>query len=177
MTDLGAISLAVCLLVVAALSGATGWMLGHDAAKPVQMTWQPPVRQDDGSLVVERQPVAEIQVPHQLPEKAKPTRQVEVRVEQADCPPADLILTLADTPEGSRVIAHAPDPAVSVSAAIDRVLVADRDRRRLWAAGVSYDPFQPDRRRGVWLERDFGRVRIGAEFGEGRTLLRAGFTW
>ncbi len=173
--------------------GVAGYWLGagnHPVAVPVTPAQE--VRQTDGSIIAERVPEAvppAAALPHQMPDGAEPVRIIEVTakpnrkisasdsgitkpaVDVADCEAVTLTVTLVDTPDGSRVIVASPD--AEIVTARDRVFAPDiRLARRPWAAGISYDPFNESY--GAWAERDFGRLRVGADLFEDRTGAASG---
>lgn len=84
----------------AILGLAGGWYYwGHGPGAPKPESPKAEVRQDDGSLVLERAPEQEAtKAPHKIPEGGKETRRVEVTIypEAPDCPPVDLKLSLVE---------------------------------------------------------------------------------
>src|SRR3546814_7712432 len=70
-------------------------------------------------------------------------------------------LSLVQQDGGRRVIASSPDGTVigGVDVPITQTLLPPTPHR--WAAGANYDPF--GQRYGAWVERDFGRLRVGAD--------------
>ena len=77
----------------------------------------------------------------------------------ADCPPVSMDLALLRTQEGRRVLAASPDG--EVLGGMDVPLVATAlPAEHPWAAGLSMGS---DGSPGIFLERDLGRLRVGAE--------------
>ena len=123
------------------------------------------VRQPDGSLVAQRAPPPPHipAPPHQLQRGSREQRRITVTVQPKEeaCPPLRPDLSLVEQQGSRRVIASSPDG--HVMDALDLPLTPDlvSTPRRLWAAGASLDL---DRSRpGLWLDRDLGRFRLGAE--------------
>lgn len=73
-----AIALAVGVVVGLGVGLVLGWRLYHP--KKILETPAPAVRQQDGSLVLERRPEAKPEPKHQLPAGSKLVRQVSVEV-------------------------------------------------------------------------------------------------
>ena len=182
MNDLGTPLLAFLLLVVAALAGTVGYTLGA-ANAPVQevVRYAPAVRQQDASLIAERVPDPDPPPPpHRLPEGSAEVRRVattarphegvtDVRIDWS---------LIRDDAGGQRVVVSSPDAAIlgAIDTPIIPALIPAPPR--LWAAGVSYDPFHD--RPGAWVERDLGPIRVGAdvlaaEHGGVRALVRVGW--
>lgn len=144
---------------------------------------RPEVRQDDGSVVLERAPEqVPSKPPHAIPEGGTEARRVEITLypKDPDCPPLDLTLSLVRFGDGSaRVVASSENGRISEGIDIpfeDRSLAFER---RQWAAGVSY---AGEGAHGVYLQRDLWRFRVGLEVNalrDGGTEARAtvGWTW
>jgi hypothetical protein len=75
----GLIAWAVVLASGIAAGLGIGWKLWSPKA-PVVETYAPPVKQPDGSLVLERKPQADAKAPQQIPKGAKVERIVQVTV-------------------------------------------------------------------------------------------------
>lgn len=179
--------LSICglLLLGAAIGGTAGYLLGRgDAPRPESIAPAPAQQQADGSLVLERRPAASpAKAPHQIPRGAVEERRVAVTVqpEREDCPPVRLDLSLIRDGDGRRVITSSPDGRVTggLDIPIERSLIPPPARR--WAAGVARHLTED--RIAVWVERDFSRVRIGAEIKQSERSdafdpwVRVGFTF
>lgn len=162
------------LILVAMVCGAAGSFIGYHwgGAKPVpeDVTPAPAVTQKDGSVIAERvaPPAKPTKPPHQLPMGAKEERRFSVTVQpkKADCPPVSLDLSLVQVDGGRRVVASSPDGEIIAAQdmPIEAAFIAPKPR--LWAAGISSDVERE--RYGVWVERDIGRIRAGAEVIEDR---------
>lgn len=188
--------------VVAALSVVTAAsivMLLWPLPKPIVEVAKPAVVQPDGSTVIERtdtQP--SVRPPHVVPKGAKVERVVQVKVKpkvviadgikaapslSPDAKPANNPITvdlslvrLKD--DTKRVIASSPDG--EIVGGMDIPIETLTYKPQVWAAGISVDPVHQVG--GVWVERDIGRLRVGAEVGANRyrdfeTRLRVGVTW
>jgi hypothetical protein len=195
--------LAVCVLIFAAGLG-TGWMLWRPKT-PKPETYAPPMRQQDGSLVLERKPQEDARPAQTVPKGAKVERIVQVVVQpqaspvlsppsvsgasgeeqkapdstpaRPPCPPVRVDLTLVRMPDQSRrVVASSPDGQVIGGVDIP-VEAATPQRVMKWAAGPSWNP--ADRTFGAWIERDAGFLRLGADLYQVREPLAAGgrVTW
>ena len=187
--------------VVAALSVVTAAsivMLLWPLPKPIVEVAKPAVVQSDGSTILERtdtQPNAKSA--QQIPKGAKLERKMSVTVSpkivvasgirgngvmemsQEMSPPVTVDLSLVREKDGSkRVVASSPDGAIV--SGLDIPIETLTYKSRVWAAGISVDPVHQVG--GVWVERDIGRIRVGAEVGANRyhdfeTRLRVGVTW
>ncbi|WP_428309239.1 hypothetical protein [Hydrocarboniphaga sp.] len=160
-----------------------GQVLHGDTPVAEIVTPAPAVKQSDGSVIAERAPdPAPPAAPHVIPPKAKEVRRMGVTVQPAreDCPQVHVDMSLVDVDGGRRVIASSPDGVVT--SAIDIPIVPDQVAAapRRWAAGPSVDPF--GRNFGAWVERDLGRIRLGAELRQSdsqapEAWLRVGITF
>lgn len=193
--------------VVAALyvvTAASIVMLLWPLPKPIVEVAKPAVVQSDGSTILERtdtQP--SVRPPHVVPKGAKVERVVQVKVQPkistarpsmgdsasngnelsliGMSPPATFTvdMSLIREKDGSkRVIASSPDG--EIVGGLDIPIETLTYKSRVWAAGISVDPVHQVG--GVWVERDIGRIRVGAEVGANRyhdfeTRLRVGVTW
>lgn len=169
-SELGLTAFAVCFLLVAALAGGAGYMLGA-GQQDLTMTHAPAVRLPDGSLIAERVPTKVPKIEHELPKGAKPIRSTRIKLGLHDCPAVTVDCTLIDTDQGTRIIAASNAEIIS---ATDRVFVSQARAPR-WAAGVSYDPVNAQY--GVWAERDLWRIRVGVDVAQDRIAARVGWTW
>jgi hypothetical protein len=164
---------------------------------PKPEIYAPPVRQQDGSLVLERKPQEDAKPAQAVPKGAKVERIVQVVVQPSQpvppaslppsgsvalepnrpCPPVRVDLTLVRLPDQSRrVVASSPDGVVIGGVDIP-VETAVPQRVMKWAVGPSWNP--ADRTFGAWIERDAGFLRIGADLYQVREPLTAGgrTTW
>jgi hypothetical protein len=160
------------LLLIACAAGL--WWLTRPAPPvPEVITAAPQVVQADHSVIAERAPAAQAQRPRTiLPKGAVPERDVSVVVAPASgASSVQVDLQLVRMPDnGRRVIASSPDGQVvsALDIPIEAGLVPAPPK--LWAAGLSYST---EREVGVWLERDLGRLRLGAEVAKGAGRPRA----
>lgn len=164
------------------LAAFFGWWMHRDvSARPEVVAAAPAERQGDGSLLAGRKPAAKpTPAPHALPRGAKEERRIAVTVkpQKADCPPLRLDLSLVQVDGGRRVIASSPDGTIvdAVDIPIEAALIPPPARP--WAAGVSWAP--REELGGAWIERDIGRVRLGAdieEAGNGELMARVRLGW
>lgn len=128
----------------------------------------PAVRQVDGSLVAERSPGA-IPVIAAVPAGTKPVRTAEIRVKAkpaagsgagCSCDPVTVNTTLVRERDGAqRLVVSSPDG--EVVGAVDSPLEPLQIQRPApWAAGATYGTGE---RAGMFLDRDVGPFRVGAE--------------
>ncbi|MDM4772752.1 hypothetical protein [Solimonas sp. SE-A11] len=154
-------------LLLGLLAGVfIGWHL-HPAPRVVVEDLRPVAaqRQSDGSLIAARSaaPATPLEPPHALPRGSREERRIAVTVQprREDCPPISLDLSLLQLDGGRRVLASSPDGEViqALDLPLEATLVPPP--KRGWAAGASLDQYagQP----GLWLERDLGRFRVGAD--------------
>lgn len=199
------IALAVC---VAALLFA-GYLFGAKTSAPKVESIAPAAAQSqpDGSVVAARQSVAgkPPAAPHVLPKGSTEERRLQATIrpkagiklppevapslsadcrhaiESAQCPDVTVDLSLVRQGDGRRVVASSPDG--SVVAAMDMPIDAGAmPTPRPWAAGVSCDPGKCQQTPGAWVERDLGRIRVGAEAirqpaGGIQGRVRVGWVW
>ncbi|MDQ7989004.1 MAG: hypothetical protein REI09_05150 [Candidatus Dactylopiibacterium sp.] len=192
----GWVRLAAPLAALAAVAlGA--YLLGVHASAPQPEVISPAVAQSqpDGSVVAARapasSPAAAGKAPHQIPRGAVEERRVSVTVKpHAPAPgagqssPAEpasvrVDLSLIRQGEGRRVVASSPDGDI-VGALDVPIEPALMPVSRPWAAGLSCEPSNCQRTPGAWVDRDLGRVRLGAEVlrqPDGRTAVRARAGW
>lgn len=186
----GTILLLVCLGLV------VGWWIWKPT--PVIETPAAAETQSDGSIVLERKPDAQAKPAAKLPKGGKLERSVSVTVQPktpeanlklpgaVPCPPVrvDLALVRMDD-KTKRVVASSPDGEVVAGLDMPIETAAPPPEPKKWAAGLSWDP--QNRTPGAWIERDIGRIRLGAEINRARALtlgpagteirLRAGLTF
>lgn len=190
MTPSG-IKLAVCgalWLLSMAIVGAAMFMAGRasiDQLVPEAIEPAPEVRQNDGSIVLERDPQpASEPAPHAIPAGHVEERRISVHVQpdvskkpldmdtSCECKPVRVDLSLVrDTEGGRRVIASSPDGRILGGLDVP-IIPGSVFTTRKWAVGVSYDPF--DGTPGAWVERDVGRLRFGADLYQERNALASG---
>jgi hypothetical protein len=154
------------------------WMILKKPTDTIIETPQEAIQQTDGSVVLRREATTPKTKPKAvLPKGAVLNRQVEVAVQptrtvvQDDVghklPPVHVDLSLVDMPDRSRrVIASSPDG--TVTGGVD-IPVLPIEVPKKWAAGLSYGT---DKTPGIWVERDMGRFRLGAEVNQTRGLTR-----
>lgn len=188
----GHVAIATLLLGMACLE-AVYW-LGRPA--PVIETPAPEVKQDDGSVIVERAPDAKAKPKHKVPKGAKVERTASVTVqgeglkmpggEIKPCPPVTVDLSLVREHDGGkRVIASSPDGQIVRAIDIPIETAAPPEEPKKWAAGLSWSPTHQTA--GVWLERDVSRFRVGVEISQtrqqafgptgGEARIRVGWTF
>jgi hypothetical protein len=161
-------------VVLLAVSVATIWALTRPPAPiPEVITAAPQVTQQDGSLVVQRAPDAHPKPPpHVLPKGAVEERRGQfVAAPAAGASSVEIDLSLVRMPDnGRRVVASSPDGTIvsALDIPIEAGLVPAAPKK--WAAGVAYTS---DREIGLWVERDLGRLRLGAEVSKGAGRPRA----
>lgn len=124
----------------------------------------PEKRQEDGSLVLKKTPQINVQPKHILPPSTKLKRAVSAVIQpnNTDCPPINVDMSIVENSKGEqRAVISSPDGTVvsgSDTPVINLNLKAPKELK--WAAGASYNS---DRKYGVWIDRDVGLFRIGAE--------------
>lgn len=159
--------------VLAVLAGVIFWLTRAPAPIPEVIAAAPQVIQQDGSQVVQRAPDAHPKPPpHVLPKGAiEERRDSFVAAPAAGASSVQVDLSLVRMPDnGRRVIASSPDGTIvsALDVPIEAGLVPAPPKK--WAAGLSYST---EREVGVWLERDIGRLRLGAEVSKGAGKPRA----
>jgi hypothetical protein len=198
-TQKGLTAWAIILAAGIGVGLGIGWRLWRPET-PKPDTYAPPVRQQDGSLVLERKPQEDAKPAQTVPKGAKVERIVQVTVQphaspvlslpsvsgasdsasapaRPPCPPVRVDLTLVRMPDQTRrVLASSPDGQVvgGVDIPVENAAPA---RTLKWAAGPSWNP--ADRTFGAWVERDAGFLRLGADLYQVREPLAAGgrTTW
>lgn len=168
-------------LVVAAASVGLWWITRDPPPVPEVITAAPQQRQADLSVIAERAPDPKPAPPrHMLPKGAVEERRETIVVTPAPAASSvEVDLSLVRMPDnGRRVVASSPDGTVvsAIDIPIEAGLVPPAPKK--WAAGMSYDT---QRAVGVWVERDIGRLRLGAEVAKGagapRAEIRVGVTF
>jgi hypothetical protein len=161
-----------CLASSFSLSALVVWAVWPAQLVPEVVAAAPAVKQADGSVIAERAPDAHPAPPvHMLPKGS-----VEVRREKIVAAPAagassvEVDLSLVRVDGGQRVIASSPDGTINqaIDIPIEAAMIPPPPKR--WAAGLGYTT---EREVGVWLERDVGRLRVGAEVLKGQGRPRA----
>lgn len=166
------------LLVLVATAFVVGYWAGSgNAPVPERMTPAPEVRQADGSLILARQPDSTpAPAPHAIPKGSTEIRRITATVRPkptikdsltvADCEPVTVTTSLVQSGDEIRAITSAEGGEVigGLDLQIRPLLTPPAPRR--WAAGASYEPVRG--LWGVWTERDFGRLRVGAEINQTR---------
>lgn len=164
--------------VAAVLLGAAV-LLSRCSTPPTPEPPAPAARQSDGSLLLERtapQPAAK--PPHQLPRGAKVERRMQITAKpkaapvvsaggQLESAPVTVDLSLVRMSDDTRrVVASSLDGEIVGGLDIPAEPVPEPPEPKRWAVGVYVNPVRPEER-GVWVDRDMGRVRVGAELGQG----------
>lgn len=183
MGGLYALIILLAVLVSGAVGIVIGWHLHEPVAVPEDVAPAAGVVQADNSVITPRvaPPAKPGKPPHQLPKGAKEERRIAVTVQPKaeDCPPLSLDLSLVQVDGGRRVVASSPDGEVIASQDTPLEAAFVPAKPRLWAAGASADLRRE--KYGAWLDRDIGRLRIGAELveeqGELSPLIRLGWTF
>lgn len=168
-TQLKIIALAV--IAIGLLFGA--YMFGVRTSAPKPEVTAPAAAQSmpDGGLELKRDPNAGPDLPKiATPKGSTVERRMQVVVQpkskpvinaksEAVCPPVTVDLALVKQDGGRRVIASSPDGKVvgGIDVPIEPALIPEEHK---WAAGLSVGH---DKNPGVWVERDLGRFRVGAE--------------
>lgn len=184
----------VTLGILALLVAMGAYLFGVHTSTPTPEITAPAVAQSqaDGSLVLARQlatPAQAAKPPHTIPKGSTEERRMGVKLKppafdnaegcRCDPPPVEVNLSLVRQGDGRRVIASSPTG--TVLAGLDMPIEAGAmPTPHPWAAGVSYDPLSKGP--GLWVERDLGRIRVGAEAlrdGQGKLQgrVRVGWAW
>jgi hypothetical protein len=180
------------------------YFFGEKTTQPATENTAPAAAQSqsDGSVILAREPAARTAAQASKPKAVLPKgsrleRQIRVTVKpraslkigssfvatQPACLPVTVDLSLVRDGDGRRVVASSPDG--DVVGGIDVPLESGTmPIPRPWAAGVSCNLGQTCALRGTgaWIERDLGRVRVGAEVfrqsdGHAQGRVRAGWVW
>lgn len=176
--------LLLALIVGVAVGLPIGWHIRGTAPALEVVTAEPGQLQRDGSVVAPRvpAPAKPVKPPHVLPAGAREERRIAVTVqpEVPDCPPVTLDLSLVQVDGGRRVVASSLDGAVVSSLDMPIIPALLPPLPRPWAIGASYS--LRGERYGTWIERDIGRVRIGADVSQDRLgdvegIVRIGWTF
>jgi len=137
-----------------------------------------------GAVVLERKPAASATTVKPIKPGSKVERAIAVTVQptREDCPPVTVDMQLIQEDGGRRVVTRSPDGRVIAGLDVPATPALIMPDRREWAAGLSGAPHQWPDTAGVWIERDLGRVRVGAEVlrrtdGEMQARVRIGWVW
>lgn len=182
----------IALLVLVAVAIFSAYLFGVRSTAPVPELIAPAAAQSqpDGSVVAERRPQASPgKAPHQLPKGSTEERRASIKLKPAappvadasgvlECPPVSVDLSLVREQDGGRRIVASSQDGKVVSALDVPIETGLIQERRPWSAGVSYGEQSP----GVWVERDLGRIRAGAELvrdqaGAVQGRVRVGWVW
>lgn len=169
MPSLRQLELLGIVALVAALLAFAFWPAApiHENVAPA-----PQVRQVDGSVIAERAPDAKpAPAPHVIPRGFHEERRESIVVTPAPAASSvEVDLSLVRNGDERRVIASSPDGQVirALDIPIDPAPIPPPPKP--WAAGLAYGT---DHAVGVWLERDVGRLRVGAEVAKGAGRPRA----
>lgn len=158
--------------------------------KPEIISAAPQVTQSDGSIIVERKPEAKpAKAPHKIPKRSTEERRVNLKLKpdafvtadgcQCDPAPVSVNLSLVRDDQGRRVVASSRGGQIlsALDIPIEPALMPPEPHP--WSAGLSYGH---DKSPGIWVERDLGRIRVGAEVIRDRTQTfqaraRVGWSW
>lgn len=175
MSALSDIVRGLALILVAGCGIVAGYCLGR-ADSPVSGGLEaaaPEVRHGSGAVTLARTP--DPSPPPQrfeLPKGASEERRASITVTptESPCPPVTVDLSWLRTDDGRRLIARSDQGTVT---GFDMPILPDLVLpKRVWAAGVLYGPF--DDTFGGWVERDFSRIRVGADVYQDRYLRDSG---
>lgn len=182
MTDrIKLIAAALLVAVFCCALIALGYAIGRPSAEVVSVEPAPAQSLPSGAVVLERKP--ETQTIKPIKRGTTVQRQVTATIQpsKADCPPVTVDLQLVKDADGDRAVVRSQDGTVigglDVQAASLKI-----DVPRVWAAGLSCDPARCRDTAGAWLDRDLGRVRVGAEVlrestGKPAARVRLGWSW
>lgn len=158
------LELVFVVLVLLACIGA--WAMWPAKPAPEVVTAAPQVVQADHSVIAERAPDAHPPAArHIIPKGYVEERREAIVVRPAPAASSvEVDLSLVRDGNQRRVIASSPDGQVvtAIDIPIEPALTPPPPKR--WAAGLGYST---EREVGVWLERDLGRLRFGAEVAKG----------
>ena len=179
-------NLLILIAAIVAVTAAGTWYVMKP--KPIVETAAVEEVQGDGSRVLARTPDKKAKPKQIVPKGSKVERVASFTVKPHNeaCAPVTCDLSLVRLDDGSkRIIASSPDGEVIGGMDIPVETAAPPPEPKVWAAGLSYDPMKQTP--GAWVERDIGRVRIGADINQVRvhpagesgieTRLRVGVTF
>lgn len=179
------IAIGVALLFAAYLVGVK-----TTEPQPEVIAAAPQVAQSDGSIVIERKPEARpAKAPHRIPKGSTEERRVNLKLKpdafvtdegcKCDPAPVSVNLSLVRDDLGRRVVASSTGGQIlsALDIPIEPALMPPEPHP--WAAGLSYGH---DKSAGAWIERDLGRIRVGAEVIRQRDQtfqgrVRVGWAW
>lgn len=168
------ILLAIGLVVIGAVIG----YMRHKPTETHQESYAASFVQSDGSIILERAPVASAVAPMKIPKGAKVERivHVSVKASQIDCAPVTLDMALVRQPDDTRrVIASSPDGVIL--GGLDNPVSDPYKEKARNAAGIEWIAGTKQVR--PWIERDYGDIRIGAsiweESGKPAASIRLGY--
>jgi hypothetical protein len=176
---------AIALILALLLAVGAGAWLGRQTVPvmvPEDVSPQPAQSLPSGAVVIERAPV-----PRAAPKPKRPGTTVEreisvtVQPDQPECEPVQVDLQLVQDGAGRRVVASSPDGVIVGGIDVPVRQIAFEESRK-WAAGVSCEPANCKQTAGIWVDRDFDRVRTGAAVekqpdGNPRITVRVGWRW
>lgn len=163
---------AALAIIVLTLTGA--WYLWKPAPK-VPEAAAPEQRQADDSLVLAKVPDRNAKPAHKIPKGTKLERTTTVTVTptagptpDGKCPDVTVDLSLVRNPDHTRrVIASSPDGRITKGIDIPVEDAEPPPKEKLWAVGVTMDPFRVGtdsvKSLGAFLDRDVGPWRTGAQ--------------
>lgn len=191
--------LAGLLLVAVAVSA---YLFGVHTSTPSPEVITPAAAQSqaDGSVILARSPATttETQAKQTIPKGATVERVITATVkprarlklpdcssasepvprQSTQCPPVQLDLSMIREGDQRRVIASSPDGEIvaGLDVPVEAGLIPVSHP---WSAGISYGSHRTP---GLFLERDLGRLRVGAEAiredtGSVQARLRLGWNW
>ena len=167
-------------LVVVSLAAliAVCVMAGMQLARPAPevVTPQPAQSLPGGAVVLERKPATKPSKPKKPGANVERDVSVTVQPDQAGSEPVRVDLQLVAEDGGRRVIASSPDGQIVGGLDLPQPATMPQDSRK-WAAGLSCDPTNCQRTAGAWIDRDLGRIRLGAELTQQQIRVRAGWTF
>ena len=168
------LALTATAIVLMAVAGVLGVACGRRSVTADPQVIEPPareVRQEDGSMVLERRPTGTTEgVPtHQIPSNSKVVRDVEVVVQPkptpVKCPdpaPVTVRVSLVEAKDGtSRVVASSPDGEVLGGMDLPRPRTVPRPPLNTLGLSVGL----PGNYVGAYYSRAVGPLDIGAEVG------------
>lgn len=179
---LGRLKVALAVLAIMLITAGGAWLGYKLTPQPVHedVAPAPQVTQADNSVIAARVPDAHPPAPrHIIPKGYVEERREAIIVTPAPAASSvEVDLSLVRNGDQRRVIASSPDGQVvsAIDIPIEPALMPPAPRP--WAAGLAY---RTDHAVGVWLERDIGRLRLGAEIAKGagkpRAELRVGVSF
>ena len=164
------------------LAGVLAWAFWPAKPIPEVVTAAPQIIQSDGSVIAERRPDAHPKPPpHAIPKGDTEERRGSVTAAPAaGASSVEVNYSLVrEKDNGRRMVFSSPDGQITgaVDIPIEPGLIPPPPKP--WAAGLSYSSSHAV---GVWLERDVGRLRLGAEVarrqdGKAEAQVRVGVRW